>query len=170
MASIEKRSNGSYRITVSTGYDINGKKLRKHKTISLPDNMTERQREKEVQKQAVLFEQQVENGTYLDGEKITFEEFSEKWLTDYAEKQLAPGTLKPYRTRLRKRIIPAIGHIKLSKLQPHHLMVFYNNLTESGVRLDAYYVPEFAFTTVMNETPALNQICFLQNPLNFITI
>lgn len=32
------------------------------------------------------------------------------------------------------RINTAIGHIRLDKLQPHHLMEFYNNLTEEGVK------------------------------------
>ena len=139
MASIEKRSDTTYRITVSCGYDSNGKKLRKSKTITLPDSMTNKQREKEVQKQAALFEREVENGTYLDGANITFAEFTQKWLKDYAEKKLAPGTLNPYKSRLEKRIIPAIGHIKLAKLQPLHLLEFYNNLEEADIRLDTRY-------------------------------
>ena len=40
-----------------------------------------------------------------------------------------------------KRILPAIGHIKLGKLQPHHLIQFYNNLDEEGVRLDGRFTP-----------------------------
>jgi len=137
---------------VSCGYLPNGKKDRRFKTITFPNGMTQRQREKEANKQAALFENQVANGTFLDGEKVTFGEFAEKWLTDYAEKQLAPCTLNPYRTRLHKRIIPAIGHIKLSKLQPHHLLEFYNNLAENGMRLDAYYIPTLELITAMNET------------------
>ena len=141
MANIEKRSNGTYRIVVSTGYDAAGKKIRKYRTVTLPDNMTDRQRDKELKRQAVLFEREVETGSYLDGEKITFADFTQKWLTEYAEKRLTPGALYPYKMRLEKRIIQAIGHIKLSKLQPHHLMEFYNNLAEEGIRLDARYVP-----------------------------
>jgi integrase len=158
MASIEWRNNNtSCRIVVSCGYLPNGKKDRRSKTITFPDDMKQKQREKEAAKQAVLFEQQVENGTYLDGEKITFGEFCEKWLADYAEKQLAPGTLNPYRTRLRKRIIPSLGHIKLAKLQPHHLMEFYNNLAKGGIRLDAYYLPKPALIEVIKDTPLLTK-------------
>lgn len=138
MASIEKRSDTTYRLTVSSGYDTSGKKIRHRKTIELPDGLTERQIEKELQKQAALFEREVENGTYLDGEKITFGEFAQKWLTDYAEKQLAPKTLFRYKLLL-ERITPAIGHIRLSKLQPHHLVEFYNNLAEGGIRFDYKY-------------------------------
>jgi len=150
MASIEKRSKNSYRITVSCGYLPNGKKDRRYKTITLPDNLTERQKEKELQRQAVNFEQQVENGTFLDAEKITFEEFIKKWVTDYAEKQLAPATLIVYKTRIEKRIIPALGHIKLAKLQPHHLLEFYNNLAEGGIRLDVLYKPTKFLMSILN--------------------
>lgn len=111
MANIEKRTENTYRIVVSAGYDAGGKKLRKYKTVTLLGGMTDRQREKELTRQAVLFEQEVENGTYLDGAKITFAEFAQIWLEGYAEKKLAPGTLKPYKMRLGKRIIPALGHI-----------------------------------------------------------
>lgn len=100
--------------------------------------MTERQREKELQRQAVIFEQEVQNGTFLDGNKITFEEFAEKWLKDYGEVNLAPKTLARYKDLL-KRVYTGIGHIKLSKLQPHHLIEFYNNLSEEGIRLDRKY-------------------------------
>ena len=153
MANIEKRGNNTYRIVVSAGYDSRGKKLRKSRTVTLPNGMTERQREKELTRLSVLFEQEIENGTYLDGSKITFAQFTEKWLKDYAERQLSPGTLKTYFTRLEKRIIPALGHIKLAKLQPHHLIEFYNNLSEGGIRLDTRCKPTAALTKKLEAMP-----------------
>jgi hypothetical protein len=54
----------------------------------LPDGLTERQREKELAKQAALFERAVESGSYLDGETITFGEFAQQWMSDYAENSL----------------------------------------------------------------------------------
>jgi integrase len=155
MASIEWRNNNtSCRIVVSCGYLPNGKKDRRFKTVTFADGMTQKQREKEAQKQAVLFERQVESGTYLDGEKITFGEFCEKWLADYAEKQLAPATLKDYRSRLKHRLIPALGHLKLAKIQPHHLLEFYSNLGEVGVSKAVYYKPTDACVTLLANTAA----------------
>ena len=150
MASIEKRSNGSYRITVSCGYLPNGKKDRRHKSIKLPDGLTERQKEKEIQKQAVLFEQQVASGTYLDGEKITFAEFSERWMSEYAEKHLAPKTVFEYKNQLTSRLLPAIGHIKLCKLQPTHLIELYNNLGEAGMRADTKYLLKLEYMEILS--------------------
>jgi len=132
MASIKKRGENSYQITVSCGYDGQGKKLTETKTISIDPGLTLKQADKELQKQATLFEQEVENGTYLDGSKITLAEFTERWLKDYAEKQLAPKTLHRYKDMLKSRILPALGHHKLAKLQPTHLLQFYDNLGEDG--------------------------------------
>ena len=145
MASIKKRGENSYQITVSCGYDSQNKKLVQTKTISLDLDLTPKQTEKELQKQASLFEREVENGTYLDGSKITLAEFTERWLKDYAKKQLAPKTLHRYEDMLNSRILPALGHNKLDKLQPTHLLQFYDNLGEDGIRRDVKYSvkPEF---------------------------
>ena len=143
--SIEKRATNKYRITVSCGYAPDGSKIRQHKTVTLPVGLTERQREKELNRIAVLFEQEVNNGTYLDGEKITLAEFADIWLERYANKKLAPSTLHVYKMRVEKRIVPALGHIKLAKLQPHHLLKFYENLSENNMRFDTLYKPRESF-------------------------
>lgn len=140
MAYYEQKSKNSYKIVVSMGYDSSGKHRRVSKTVKLPENMSESKRQKELNTLCVLFQKEIENGIYLDGGKITFAEFTEKWLADYAEKNLAPTTLVSYKIIL-NRILPAIGHIKLAKIQPHHLIQFYNNLTEEGVRLDGKFTP-----------------------------
>lgn len=139
MASIEKRGENTYRITVSAGYDVNGNKIRYRKTIELDPNLPPSKAEKELQRQAILFEEEVKRGTYLDGSKLTFAEFIERWLQDYAEVQLAPKTSHRYKSLL-DRIIPALGHIKMDKLQPNHLLRFYKNLSEEGIRRDNKYI------------------------------
>lgn len=136
MASIEKRGENSYRLVVSCGYDKNNRKITKKKTISVDPNLTNKQLEKELQRQMVLFQEEVDRGTYLDAGKVSFEEFVGKWLKDYAEPNLAPKTLYRYKQLLESRIIPALGHVKLAKLQPMHLTDFYSNLREDGVRSD----------------------------------
>ena len=140
MAFYEQVTKNTYRLTVCQGYDSKGKKLRKRKTIKLDETLTPKQAEKELNRQMVMFENEVLNGVYLDGEKTTFAEFTQRWLEDYAGKNLALTTLQSYKIIL-NRILPAIGHIKLSKLQPHHLIQFYNNLDEEGVRLDGRFTP-----------------------------
>lgn len=130
MATTQKRGD-SYRITVSCGYDLNGKQLRKTTTWTPAPGMTARQIKKELERQAVLFEEKCRTGQVLDG-NIRFADFAERWFADYAEKQLRPTTLRSYR-QIVARINAAIGHIKLDKLQPPHIIAFYNNLSETGV-------------------------------------
>lgn len=148
MATIKQRGD-SYKITVSCGYDLNGKQIRRHLTWTPEPGMTKRQLQKELDRQAVLFEEKCRNGQVLDG-NIKFAEFAEKWFAEYAEKQLRPTTVAGYRWAL-KRTLPAIGHIRLDKLRPHHLMEFYNNLSESGVREDTRYCSAVDFKALLKK-------------------
>jgi integrase len=145
LASIEKRGEYSYRLTASAGYDSKKKKIRKRKVIELDPGLTPKQIEKELERQALLFDEEVKRGTYLDGNQISFAEFVQRWLSSYAEKELEPKTVYRYKEMLESRILPVIGHIKLSKLQPVNLMDFYSNLAEVGIRMDTKYVITAAF-------------------------
>lgn len=146
MATITKRGD-TYRITVSCGYDLNGKQIRRTMTWTPEPGMTRRQTEKELDRQAVLFEERCRTGQVLDG-NIKFADFAERWFKDYAEKQLRPTTVARYHV-LMPRINAAIGHIRLDKLQPHHLMQFYNNLAETGVREDTRYQSTVDFKALL---------------------
>lgn len=130
MATIQQRGN-SYKISVSCGYDLNGKQIRKTTTWKPEPGMTARQIKKELDRQAVLFEEKCRTGQVLDG-NIKLADFAEMWFRDYAEKQLRPTTLRGYRQIVR-RINAAIGHIRLDRLRPSHILQFYNNLAEVGI-------------------------------------
>lgn len=148
MATIRKRGS-NYQIRVSLGYDVTGKQIEKSTTWKPPIGMTEKQIKKELNRQAVLFEEKCLTGQFLDG-NITFSDFTEKWFKEYAEKQLKARTLDCYREYI-PRITKAIGHIKLYKLQPCHLIEFYNNLAEQGVRADIKYTACTDIKKLMNE-------------------
>ena len=136
MATITKRNN-TYKITVSSGYDINGKQIRRHMTWTPPAGMTAKQAEKEVNRQAVLFEERVRTGTYLDG-SIKFADFAEQWFETYAKEQLRAKTVEQY-AALIGRVNQCIGHIRLDRLQPQHLISFYKELARDGIRQDTKY-------------------------------
>lgn len=138
MPNIQKRGE-TYRIRCSCGYDTTGKQLMKSMTWKPPIDMTPKQAEKELQHQAYMFEEKCQRGQILDS-TIKFADYVDIWLKDYAEKDLRKTTLARYKDLL-KRILPAIGHIKLEKLQPHHLEEFYKNLAENNIRLDVKYTP-----------------------------
>lgn len=135
MATIQKRSNG-YFISVSCGYDNTGKQIRRTMTYRPEEGMTAKQIEKEVKRQAVLFEEKCRSGNILSG-SVKFAVFSEMWLDDH-KRQLRPKTYSRYKAML-PRINAAIGHLRLDRIQPLHLRKFYDNLAESGVRADIKY-------------------------------
>lgn len=134
MASIEER-NGSYRITVSTGRDIFGKKLRERTTFTPDPSLTPKKRQKAVEDFARDFEAKVLNGIVMDGRKISLKEFADRWLKEYAPQHLEPGTIEKYQDELDK-VLPALGHLKLSELRPHNLNSFFVSLTKDGARKD----------------------------------
>ena len=142
MAYITKKTNKngrvSYLIRVSEGYRSNGTQIRRSMTYTPEPGMTERQIEKELKRQAVLFEENCNNGLYIN-QSITLEKFIELWQKEYAEKHLKEKTLQGYRQYL-SRILPALGHLKIGKITPAHLMKFYDNLAEEGIRKDTKYV------------------------------
>ena len=138
MATIRKRGN-NYQIRVSCGYKVTGEQIIKTTTYKPRPGMTPKQIQKEVERQAVLFEEKCMNGTYMDG-NIKLCDFAEKWFKDYAEKQLKSETYYIYKLML-KRVNEALGHIRIDRIQPHHLLEFYNNLSECGIREDIKYKP-----------------------------
>ena len=149
MASIIER-NGSYLIMVSIGYDLSGRQLRKTMSWKPEEGMTAKQIEKAVNEQAVFFEKKVLSGQVLDG-NVTFAEFTERWCRDYAESQLAPKTYARYQSML-KRILPEIGHLKLNKLQPHHLMELYQKLGNDVNRRGISFLPTGEFMDTFEES------------------
>ena len=131
MATIQKQGRG-YKITVSQGYDYNGKRLRQYMTWVPEPGMSEHQIKKELERQAVLFEEKVLSGATANG-NMRFADFSEKYMTEYAQLYLKPKTIATYTEHLR-RINQAIGHIRLCDLRTGHINSFYQNLQEKGIR------------------------------------
>ncbi len=135
MATIKER-NGSYQITVSCGYDIYGKHLRETATFTPDPGLTPKKRQKAVEDFAHEFERKVKNGLAMDGRKITLKEFVDRWLLEYAPQNLEAGTVEKYRAELDGKILPVLGHLKLSELRPHTLNAFFVAMTKDGARKD----------------------------------
>ncbi|MBI0578613.1 site-specific integrase [Neobacillus cucumis] len=126
---LRKRGKESWELSFSHGYDANGKRIRHYKTIKAKS-------EREAQKELAKFVTEIEKGSYVVPSKLTFGEFSDKWIEMHGTQNLAPKTLDLYIGLLNDRIIPALGHLKLEQIKPMHLVEFYKNLKETGIRLD----------------------------------
>ena len=107
--------------------------------------MTQKQIEKELDRQAVLFEEKVKTGQYVDG-NIRFQDFAKRWFEDYGKEHLRERTYLRY-VELSKRTYSAIGHIRLDRLQPNHLLDFcllYTSWPASSYKAhhDAHFTPD----------------------------
>lgn len=132
--SIEKRGENSYRL-VAPGGTVGGKRKKFKKTITV-EGKTEAAKKKVAETELAKFIAEIESNTYIEPSKMTFKDLADKWIKDYGETNLAPKTLYRYNEMLDSRILPAMGHMKIGKIKPLHLVEFYKNLQEDGIRKD----------------------------------
>lgn len=132
MANITKRGD-TYRIKVSCGYDIHGKQVVKSTTYKPDPSKSDRWNEKELQRQAVLFEEQCKHGQAVTSAK--FEAYAEEWFKVYAEVTLKRNTISNYHS-FKKRVYVALGHIRLDKITPLDIQRLISTLMTAGLGVD----------------------------------
>ena len=128
MATIKKRSD-SYLIRVSCGYDINGNHKEQSMTWKPSEGMSKKQIEKELNRQAVIFEESYNRGFKTAAMK--FQELAEEWFDNYAKNALRSTTYERM-LQLTHRVYPAIGHLRIDKITARHLQGFVNSLAKEG--------------------------------------
>lgn len=151
MASITKRISKegavSYLVRVYYDRDGSGRQITRSTTYTPKQSASAAKMEREAQRYADRFEEQIRSGLIpIDG-KTLFGDYAREWLD---KATLAPKTRDRYEELL-ERIIPAIGHIKLEKLQARHLKSFYQNLAEEGVNRRGRYAVATTFDAVCVE-------------------
>ncbi|MBR3559934.1 MAG: tyrosine-type recombinase/integrase [Oscillospiraceae bacterium] len=121
----------SYQIRVFRGRDSSGKRLKDYMMTWRPDpSMTKRQIEREVQRQATLFEENCKIGN-VSTEKMTFERYA-AYVIDLKERTgLKAKTVERYRDML-PRINAEIGPLKLQDIRADHLNRLYAKLAAEG--------------------------------------
>ena len=120
--SSEKRGKNSYRLSCLAGYNLQGKPIKKTKTV----HGTKKEAEIELAK----FVADVQNGMVIEGKSLKFSEFTEIWKRDYGSKELAPSTYKRYCRMLETRLLPYFGHFYVNKIKPTDIMQFYDLLSK----------------------------------------
>ena len=103
----------------------------------MDSKLTPKQIEKYVQQEAALFEAEWRQGLVLNG-NIKLQDFIENEWLPHKKRELKIRTYKRY-TEMLPRIYSALGHLRLDRIRPQHLMSFYEQLSEQGVRLDVKY-------------------------------
>ena len=128
MANITKRGD-NYRITVYCGRDVNRKIIRRTITWKPDKKYTEKQLEKEVQRQATLFEEKVLSGQVSNGGNMRLVDFIPQYLENI-KAEVAETTYKNYTRIIDTLIVPALGHLKLKDIKPLHIQKFVNSLCD----------------------------------------
>ena len=130
MATVTKRGD-TYKITVSCGYDINGKQIRRHTTWKPASGMTKKQIEKELDRQTVLFEEKVTSGEFLQDGNIKLGDFCNQYLEILSTSEsVAPTTVAMHKRAIQHYILPALGHIKMKDLKPIHVQKFIQEISK----------------------------------------
>jgi len=132
VAQILKRHN-SYTIIVQAGRTADGKRKTKSATFK-PSATTPKAIEEEVNEFARAFEKKVKEGQILDGESITFYDFAnttwKDWLCVQKEKPLRHEN---YERILKLRAYPAIGGMKLSKINSLHIQSIIDDMRKNNL-------------------------------------
>lgn len=77
----------------------------------------------------------VDQGTYIEPQKMKISEWMNIWLQDYCG-HVAHGTLILYKGYSKNHIIPGLGKVQLCKLTPHQVQHFINTLKYKGKKAD----------------------------------
>lgn len=102
-------------------YQLNGEKYSKNikaKTAT------------EADKLLAKFIYEIDNSTYQNPNTVTFAEFAQTYLDEYARQHCQPITVSIYKSMLNSRILKCIGAYKIGKITPIILNSFYNSLVD----------------------------------------
>lgn len=122
---VQSRGNGTWRIWVDDGRDpLTGRRRRVTKTFHGTRQEAEREAEQFV----------VKVRTHGSGTAaLTFGGLLDAWFA-HAEPNLAPWTVRGYRSKIETHIRPALGDVKLRQLTTARLDAFYRALLKQGKR------------------------------------
>lgn len=88
-----------------------------------------KQQEKALDRFVMEYEDRVKNGDCFDGDKLSFEEYAEKWLK-YMEDNLAYSTYEGYVQLLNDKMIPYFKSYKVVKIRTPLIEEFYKTMID----------------------------------------
>lgn len=111
----------SFALVIQLGWNEK-KKRYDQKWISLSGAKSK----KEAESMAVRIMAEMDMGTFIDAGKMTMKQLFSKFLDEYCVvTNKAPQTVEGYQSIIQKHLIPAFGHILITKLEPSHLVKYY---------------------------------------------
>lgn len=175
---IVQRGN-TYRFTVSMGYDVNGKQIRKTTTFVPPAGLTQKKADKLAKEEYVHYSNRCK-GLYNLKENMRFSELVEEYFRLYAPNNLKPVTAYNYQKHIDYHFMEYFGNKKLKDittasishfLATHKSMVRGEMKTLSPANAKRIYCilqSLFKFAVMqgcIKETPCKNVLFPKKNPL-----
>ena len=124
---IVKRSN-AYRITVSCGYDEDGRQIRRTTTFNPPKGLSAKQEQKAVLEFGEEFERRVKGGAFVQYNKITFKSFCYDLYSKNHLSTLKPRTASGYKIIMETRLIPYFGDMLIRNITPLDIRKWISSL------------------------------------------
>ena len=122
---IYKRAKGSWTIVYDLPSDpVAGKRRQKSQTVK----GTKREAERVLREILISIEQ----GAYVKPNKMTVGELLESWIKDYASMNTTDRTQESYKYLISRHILPGLGRIVLSQLQPQNIQSYYAEKLNKG--------------------------------------
>jgi len=118
----------SYTFTVALGMDVNGKQIRKTRTWSPPEKMTEKKADKLAKEAYIEFKNQCRGISSLN-EHMRFKDLAEEYFKVYAPNKLKPRTAYDYEKLVNFRLLDYFGNKKLRDITPGMLSEYFCNMT-----------------------------------------
>ena len=123
--SIRQRSKGSWEIFYDMGADpVTGKRRQKSQTIK----GTKRDAQRRLREVLLSIEQ----SSYVKPNKITLGEWLSQWLRDYVSMNTTDRTQESYSYIVEGHLIPSLGKVVLSDLQPQDIQRYYAEKLNKG--------------------------------------
>ena len=156
-SSIHQDGAGRWHGYVSMGLKREGQRDRRHVSAA---------KRADVVRKVRALEQQRDSGVVsAAGRSPTLTEWLTYWLDTIALRKVRASTLQGYRGRVKQRMIPAIGHHRLDRLQPEHLEAWYLELAEEGLApatiLQLHRILSRALKVAMQRGKIARNVCSL---------
>ena len=136
MANIQRKTNSKgqtvYRFRVSCGYDNLGRQITRSMTWIPDDNMTQKQMEKEANRQAFIFEEACRD-EHQSTKRVKFKDLAEEWF-ELAEttQEMKISTIQRYKT-CAERTYKVFGNAYIDRITFRDVQMFIVSLTHKGV-------------------------------------
>ena len=122
-----KSTKNSWQIQIDRGRDpVTGKRLRSYENL--------KGTKRDAERKLVTLLRNLESGDHIEPSKVTFEEFSRRWLKDHAWANLSPETAQAYEIMVKKHMVAAFGRHKLQQITPEILQRYYADKLATGRR------------------------------------